>query len=366
VLAAVVRPLAHDETRAGFWVRHLRLGVLLTELSTLLALAYVVGCDRPRAAVIVALGGSVLLLAPLLLLVPIVRWSRDRRGSLVFYSWSAWLAVMIGVASVLDGRGSPLVWLLVLTMAFAVMAYPPVGVLCAGGFMLAVYTVVVLIGGSVGGPELLPGGVLAVFTTMMALVARNTWRLMGEQLGLEARLRAQADTDPLTGCLNRRALQRALTAALTRATPEWPVALCLLDLDGFKQVNDARGHAAGDATLVTVAETVRTTTRGHELVARLGGDEFAVVLPGADEDEAMALARRIVAEVGEALSGTGVSVSVGVATATGPIDGDDLIAAADARMYDAKARGGAGVSAAAVPTARRPRSTAGQTNQSDW
>ena len=95
----------------------------------------------------------------------------------------------------------------------------------------------------------------------------------------DRRTRHEADTDPLTGLANRRALERTLDAALTRAgARRRSLGLLMLDLDGFKAVNDQYGHAAGDAVLREVARRLRRTVRERDVVARLGGDEFVVVL----------------------------------------------------------------------------------------
>src|SRR5688572_8342168 len=95
----------------------------------------------------------------------------------------------------------------------------------------------------------------------------------------DRRTRYEADTDALTGLANRRALERTLAAALTRAASRSrSVALLMLDLDGFKAINDTHGHAAGDEALREVARRLRRCVRERDLVARLGGDEFVVVL----------------------------------------------------------------------------------------
>ena len=95
----------------------------------------------------------------------------------------------------------------------------------------------------------------------------------------DRRTRYEADTDPLTGLANRRALERTLEAALARAgARSRSVGLLMLDLDGFKAINDTHGHAAGDEALREVARRLRRCVRERDLVARLGGDEFVVVL----------------------------------------------------------------------------------------
>ena len=100
----------------------------------------------------------------------------------------------------------------------------------------------------------------------------------------DRRTRHEADTDVLTGLANRRALERTLEAALARAgTRSRSVGVVMLDLDGFKAINDSRGHAAGDAALREVAARLRRCVRERDLVARLGGDEFVIVLTDLDD-----------------------------------------------------------------------------------
>jgi diguanylate cyclase (GGDEF)-like protein/PAS domain S-box-containing protein len=112
----------------------------------------------------------------------------------------------------------------------------------------------------------------------------------------ELELERMAYTDYLTGLPNRARLMAALTSARARAATGQPTSLLLLDLDGFKPVNDIAGHEAGDHLLIQVADRLRATVRDGDLVGRLGGDEFAVLV-GDGLEEATALAERIVADL---------------------------------------------------------------------
>jgi diguanylate cyclase (GGDEF)-like protein/putative nucleotidyltransferase with HDIG domain len=148
------------------------------------------------------------------------------------------------------------------------------------------------------------------------------------------RLAATARTDPLTGLANRRAFEQALQQRLGADLPE-PFAVLMLDVDGLKQVNDAHGHAAGDAVLKRVATVLRSNLRPADLVTRWGGDEFVLLMPGTDQVGAVSLARRI---GGTLLSpdDTLGAISVSIGTAAYPADGssaDSLLAAADRSMY---------------------------------
>jgi diguanylate cyclase (GGDEF)-like protein len=171
-----------------------------------------------------------------------------------------------------------------------------------------------------------------------ALVVDSARLRQSERAHLEE-LRFQADHDALTGLPNRRRLLDAIAAAM--AADPGGGALLLLDLDGFKRVNDALGHHAGDELLREVARRLRREVRAEDLAARLGGDEFAVLLRGATGPEAADLAARLGTVLREpvAVEGTRVRVgaSVGVAAlAEHPQDVTGLLRAADAAMYASK------------------------------
>lgn len=164
-----------------------------------------------------------------------------------------------------------------------------------------------------------------------------------------ARFRLLATIDPLTGCLNRRALDERLTAELDRAL-RYGLALSALmvDLDRFKNVNDAYGHLTGDKVLLQVGDLLRKEVRSVDVVARYGGEEFLVLLPETGLQGAMTFAERIRERVashdfGEGKRPLAVTVSVGVGSVQpedhDAVDGEGLIARADAALYRAKAQG---------------------------
>ena len=161
---------------------------------------------------------------------------------------------------------------------------------------------------------------------------------------LEA-LAALARRDPLTGLANRRALEEALAREVGRAARDGaPLAVVALDVDHFKRVNDAHGHAAGDAVLAAVAARAAEALRAGDLLARIGGEEFAALLPGATLEAAAEVAERVRARIGAAPVPAGearlaVTVSAGVAALAPAEDGAALLARADARLYAAKRAG---------------------------
>jgi len=155
-------------------------------------------------------------------------------------------------------------------------------------------------------------------------------------------LRHQATHDALTELPNRVLLQDRLTQALADAARDaTPIALLLLDLDRFKEINDTLGHHVGDQLLQWIGPRVLELLRGADTMARLGGDEFAVLLPGAEEAAATALATEILAALAVPfmLEGQSLDVGASIGIALAPAHGDDaatLLRHADVAMYVAK------------------------------
>ena len=139
-----------------------------------------------------------------------------------------------------------------------------------------------------------------------------------------------ANRDPATGLGNRRAWLQSLQVEAARARRTGrPLAILVLDLDGLKAVNDARGHAAGDELIVRTATALTATRRATDQVCRLGGDEFGILAPDTDVEQATVLAARI----RQRLSAHHVPVSLGWAVSGGESSIDELWRQADAAMY---------------------------------
>jgi diguanylate cyclase (GGDEF)-like protein len=167
--------------------------------------------------------------------------------------------------------------------------------------------------------------------------------LVFENARTRARLAQLAQTDDLTGALNRRGFFEAAERELARAgRDDTETALLVVDVDDLKGVNDRHGHSLGDALLAQVAQTLAGRTRRGDIVGRLGGDEFAVVLPGAGLEAAENLAQELENilrhAVVETLAGPVVATaSVGVAATQGRRSGVvRLLARADVDMYRRK------------------------------
>jgi len=185
---------------------------------------------------------------------------------------------------------------------------------------------------------------------MLALVGVTLARMylaVHASLGLDQALVHQAAHDALTGLPNRTLLQRRIEHELAELDADGPgVTLMILDLDGFREINDTFGHSRGDEVLVQVAQRVVNSVRDIDTVARLGGDEFAVLLAPGPADHVAVLARRVLAalELPLSLNGTSVEVagSIGIAMAGRGQTADELLRNADLAMYTAKAAGGNG------------------------
>jgi diguanylate cyclase len=169
--------------------------------------------------------------------------------------------------------------------------------------------------------------------SLLAMLAAEA-ALAIDREDLLARLDFMARRDELTGLVNRRVLRETLDAELARAEEvDAPLALAILDLDSFKQVNDRQGHQAGDRLLRTAAATWVADLGPAGTIGRYGGDEFVAILPGLGGKEAAARTERLRRAV------TGATCSAGVATWDGQQSAAQLIAAADALLYEAKESG---------------------------
>jgi diguanylate cyclase (GGDEF)-like protein len=157
-------------------------------------------------------------------------------------------------------------------------------------------------------------------------------------------LESQANTDPLTGLGNLRALQRAMANLIdTQKRYQHPFGVLLMDIDGIKRINDSHGHQAGDRVLMQVGMSLRRSIRSVDTAARIGGDEFCVLLPQQELKSAAKLAARLATAIEEEVAAPGQpSISVSIGVAASPEHGDEaesLVDTADRAMYRAKAAG---------------------------
>jgi diguanylate cyclase (GGDEF)-like protein len=194
--------------------------------------------------------------------------------------------------------------------------------------------------------------ILLSFMLCVSLMIFSFRRL--QDLSKEVRGRAAAEDralklarhDPLTDLPNRRLFTEKLDDALLRTTSEGcRTAVLMLDLDGFKAINDTYGHVAGDKALLEVGERMSRVIRPDTMLARVGGDEFAIVLPNITSlDDPAGLARRIVGAIAEPfmIGSAATTLGIGIGIAVAPDDGtehDELVRRADLALYRAKAEG---------------------------
>jgi len=158
---------------------------------------------------------------------------------------------------------------------------------------------------------------------------------------LQEQFRDQADRDWLTGLHNRRYLARQLDGV---AASDGDFSLAVLDLDHFKQINDAYGHQVGDQVLIRVAGLLLDVVRGSDVVARTGGEEFVLLMPASDADAAKHCCERALSAIRDfdwssVAAGLAVTASAGVARSGEAIGLDRVASLADRRLYDAKRLG---------------------------
>jgi len=194
--------------------------------------------------------------------------------------------------------------------------------------------------------------IMASLSLMLVVLWERSWLLTAALLGplvafalyqrsayRELEAMRLALTDPLTGLGNHRHFHERLDAELTAAKETgYPIALCLVDVDGFKSINDRFGHPIGDEVLVAVAQLLRQNGEAF----RLGGDEFAVILPGRDEPGALAVGEAIRGRVASARYAHREALSVSIGIAAYPqhgVERSDLVRLADSALYWAKEHG---------------------------
>lgn len=184
--------------------------------------------------------------------------------------------------------------------------------------------------------------VVSVLGLLYTIAAFNNYyyqRERGRNASLLTEAQAAAQTDSLTGSLNRRGIAPVMAAAARQG----PYALALVDLDRFKRINDALGHGAGDVVLANVARSIARAVGERGTVARWGGEEFLVVIPQASLTEAVAILDRTRAEIEDEYAMDGVAervtISAGVAHGRQFAAKEEMLRLADAKLYEAKDSG---------------------------
>jgi diguanylate cyclase (GGDEF)-like protein len=266
------------------------------------------------------------------------RWAM---GTMIFT-----MSLFAAAIPLTGGPGSPAVPLIIIPAAVAPMRFRGSVVVA-----LASLTAITLLAVTVASDPAAAANDPRLIVTTIALlicVTLANWALVEAEMTQ----RDAAVLDPLTGLLNRKALEgRAMEleqqARLTGAS----VAFVACDLDNFKDVNDTHGHDRGDAVLRSVAYQMRKGLRSFELIYRLGGEEFLILIPGAGLDEGVAISKRLRHMLEESRpGGLDLTASFGVSAGAGSeVVYERLFKAADKALYDAKAAGRNRVVAAGSP-----------------
>src|SRR4051812_10535321 len=244
--------------------------------------------DRAHRGGLVAIAVAVVALVAVLNVLRAERVVETRWCDLFFGCWSAAYVITISALVLLDGgSASPMIVTFFPPLVFAGTCYPLRLAVYVGVAVLAAQAAISLASGGVVAESLYVTGLLGLTATMCSWQAYTLERGRRE-LALMSR------TDHLTGMLNRRGFHERAEGELARAARVGgPVGLVLIDLDGFKRVNDAHGHAAGDELLCWVAEAMQAVLRPSDAAGRLGGDEFVLLLPGVGAGDARAVAERL-------------------------------------------------------------------------
>jgi diguanylate cyclase (GGDEF)-like protein len=269
------------------------------------------------------------------------------------------VAYLVAVALLRDATGGT-------GGGLAVLVLLPALAVALHGSRAALWSVIAALVLTLTVPVVLVGGVsyplanvraATLFGAIAVVVGLSVQSLVAELRAREAererlldRLSRLAHTDVLTGLTNRRGWAEALERGpVATRSPLAPFAAAVLDLDHFKSINDAQGHAAGDRLLRAVSTAWRVALRPGDVLARLGGDEFGLLLPGADAEQARAIVEGLCALV------PGMQTcSAGVASWDGHEPAEELVARADRFLYIAKADGRNRVATDDGPAAERP------------
>ena len=274
--------------------------------SSLIALSVAAGAAAAVSGVLVAVGSR------------LPRWSLQ-----VVVALGNLIVSVIAAASATEHVDLANLYLLV--ELFAILYLPLRTALVQSAAAGAAYAVVLGLGPRLSEPPIVAW--LSVFGTAVVLGS--------VVLGLVSVLRVAAREDPLTGLANRRMWDERLEEELERSRrSDAALSVVMVDLDGFKAVNDAGGHEAGDHLLKELAGAWRVVVRGGgDFLARLGGDEFGLLAPGSNDLGVHGLAKRLADALPD-----GVSASIGVATWDGTENAADLVRRADRAMYQSKLR----------------------------
>jgi diguanylate cyclase (GGDEF)-like protein len=309
---------------------------------------------RYRAVCFAILALGLVALAPelgwgwlLLLLVAFAGFGvadRFMRGSAhpaawVAGAWGMTPLLLAGAVLATGGAASPALMWFALPAVTLGARFEPRGILIGTAYILALLLVCTY--------GLDPAAAATGHQQVIAAVALvlSAVTLSGALVESDRAHRRRSTIDPLTGLLNRNALEQRLAELDGAAAADVSHAMLLCDLDHFKRVNDRLGHEAGDTVLQEVAYAMRASLRAGDSIYRVGGEEILVVLPGATKVDAIKIAKRLRLAVRDLRPvGVRMTISIGAAVSRpGGFDVDDLVRQADEALYAAKANGRDGV-----------------------
>ncbi|HEV8669867.1 MAG TPA: GGDEF domain-containing protein [Candidatus Limnocylindria bacterium] len=260
--------------------------------------------------------------------------------------------VVVLLLSLTGGNESPYFPYLLLSLLITVYSPRTPHTFIVGAVSAAGLLVVAIVDRGSTDPALVVGRLVTELLQLLAFVlftafagralreARQAITARAEELASERTDAIQlAFTDTLTGLYNRRYADDLLKRLVFEAARGRPFSVLALDLDRLKQLNDTLGHATGDRVITRIGELLRLQLRGADVPIRVGGDEFLALLPGTREDQARAVGERLRAAVRDddwSAIGMPVSISVGAAEWRSGQTGDNVVKAADTRLYEAK------------------------------
>jgi diguanylate cyclase (GGDEF)-like protein len=250
----------------------------------------------------------------------------------------------VGTASYLDGgTSSPVLYLFVLPIAYASLAFTPwASSLCAATTLATAVFVVTTdsdIRFAQDGVVIFFGVLVGASMLSVASATNRAHREREEELIAE-QIAVMASTDGLTGCAVHRVFLERFEVEVARSIRHLhPLSLMMIDVDRFKSVNDSYGHLVGDEVLAGIGEVLRTHARTFDLVGRLGGDEFGVLMPDTEPSSAVALAKRIREELPMTLE-VPVTLSIGISGLDLSFPtAEHMIDEADFALYQVKGSG---------------------------
>ncbi|HEY7628280.1 MAG TPA: GGDEF domain-containing protein [Ilumatobacteraceae bacterium] len=318
--------------------RYAELGAILTAITAISCLLYFVATPEGQhrfalqmlCAPAVAIAAAVMFVARRLVGG---RWEIP-----FFYCFSAAAMVLITAVSAFDGgASSPLSVLLILPVVYTSISYPMAGVWVITCTAQSVMLLLMALGDDWSAVSWLRFVILIVFNILAVTSATNraTYQASGRELAVRAM------HDDLTRCLSYGAFNDCLRLEAARATRHGrPFTVLIADVDYFKQINDTFGHPIGDDVLRRLATALTNGTRTEDAVGRLGGDEFGILLVDTHAGAGHAQAERLRMLMRGVELSAQVTVSIGVATWTGPGDSAaDVLRRADTALYAAKAAG---------------------------